>query len=52
MMVEIMSMGEISKWYGDCIKESDKKEIARYYGIPARVLESFNIHGQESLRPS
>ena len=41
MMVEIMSMGEISKWYGDCIKESDKKEIAGYYGIPAKVLESW-----------
>ena len=41
MMVEIMSMGEISRWYGDCIKESDKKEIAGYYGIPARVLESW-----------
>ena len=41
MMVEIMSMGEISRWYGDYIKESDKKEIARYYGVPAKVLESW-----------
>ena len=41
MMVEIMSMGEISKWFGDCIKESDKKEIAKYYGLPSKVLESW-----------
>ena len=41
MMVEIMSMGEISKLYGDCLKDSDKKEIAGYYGISAKVLESW-----------
>ena len=34
-------MGEISKWFGDCIKESDKKEIAKYYGLPSKVLESW-----------
>ena len=39
MMAEIMSMGEVSKWFSDYIRLPDKKEIASYFGVSERVLE-------------
>lgn len=41
MIVEIMSLGELSRIYGICLKAFDKKEIASHYGVPAPVLESW-----------
>ena len=41
MMVELMTMGEISRWYGDYLTETDKKKISGHYGLQAPVLESW-----------
>lgn len=49
MMVELMSLGEISRWYGDYIYTTDKKEIASYYGVPASVLTSW-MHSISTIR--
>ena len=41
MMVELMTMGEISRWYGDYLTKSDRKKISGHYGLQAPVLESW-----------
>ena len=49
IMVELMSMGEISKWYGEYISISEKKEMARYYDLPHTVLASW-MHSLSTVR--
>ena len=41
MIVELMTMGEISRWYGDYLTKSDRKKISGHYGLQAPVLESW-----------
>ena len=41
MMVEIMSIGEVSRWFADYVKLSDKKEIASHFGVSEKVLETW-----------
>ena len=49
MMVEIMSMGEISKWYREYICDKEKREISSYYKLHHSVLASW-IHMLSIIR--
>lgn len=41
MMVELMSLGELSVWYDKHLKESLKKKIAKHFGVPAKIFTSW-----------
>ncbi|RME59189.1 Abi family protein, partial [Candidatus Parcubacteria bacterium] len=42
--VEVMSLGQISRWYADLNARRDRKVIADEYGMDERVLRSFLHH--------
>lgn len=41
MMVELMSLGELSVWYDKHLKESLKKKIAKHFGVSAKIFTSW-----------
>ena len=41
MMVELMSLGELSVWYDKHLKESLKKKIAKHFGVSEKIFTSW-----------
>lgn len=44
MVSEILSLGQLSKWYGNLGARADRQAIAKSYGIDEKVLESCAHH--------
>jgi len=49
VVVEFMSLGQLSRWFKMIRKEADRKEIARVYNLSAPILESY-LHGLTDIR--
>jgi abortive infection bacteriophage resistance protein len=43
-LVEIMSFGQLSQWYANTAKRSDRNKVARLYGVDEKVLVSLLHH--------
>lgn len=43
-VVELMTMGQLSKWYTNIRERSDRQAIAQVYGVDERILTSFCKH--------
>lgn len=44
MVAELMSLGQLSKWFGNLKPRADRRAIAKPYGVDERVLSSFVHH--------
>ena len=42
--VELMTLGQVSNWFGMIKLRQDKQSIAKYYGLDEKVLSSFLHH--------
>ncbi len=42
--VELMTMGQLSKWYGNIAARSDRQNIAKIYQVDEKILSSFCQH--------
>jgi abortive infection bacteriophage resistance protein len=43
-VVELMTMGQLSRWFGNIDQRSDRQAIARNYKVDERILKSFCQH--------
>lgn len=43
-IVELMTMGQLSKWFGNIKERSDRQAISQVYGVDEKVLTSFCEH--------
>lgn len=42
--VELMTMGQLSKWFGNIRQRADRQAISRVYGVDEKVMASFCEH--------
>lgn len=43
-VVELMTMGQLSRWFGNISQRSDRQAIARNYKVDERILKSYCQH--------